>query len=83
MQEICIVRECSAEARHSIRAHKPGLTFEACTYHASGVYVTVSDLYGGRVSISTSFRLTKASEAVPSIGSRGVATRIGELTTRG
>jgi hypothetical protein len=60
MHDLCIVRECSAEARHNIRtSKKPGVTFCACTYHASGVFVRVSDLFGGKVSLSTSFQLSK------------------------
>jgi hypothetical protein len=70
MQTVCIVRECSAEARHFIRTSKcPGETFESCTYHASGVYVKVCDVYGGKVSISTSFGLHVKAEH-HAIGSR-------------
>jgi hypothetical protein len=56
MQEICIVRECQAEARHEVRSsNRPGLTFATCTYHASGVYVHVGRLFGGTTSLQTSF----------------------------
>jgi len=59
MQDICIVRECGATARHIIRtSKKPGVTFSACTYHASGVYVKVCDVFGGKVSLSTSFSVS-------------------------
>jgi len=70
MQDLCIVSECSAEARHYIRtSRKPGVTFMSCNYHASGVYVKVSDVYGGNVSIRTSFVLTSVNTNLQ-IGSR-------------
>lgn len=70
MQDYCIVRECSAEARHYISSRKVrDVTFGACTYHASGVYVTVCDVIGGVVSISTSFGVASAAQH-QSIGSQ-------------
>jgi len=71
MQEICIVSECGAEARHVIKSSKrPGALFMACTYHASGVYVYVGKLYRGVVSMSTAFALTRKSEAHHQISSQ-------------
>jgi len=71
MQEICIVSECGAEARHVIKSSKrPGALFVACTYHASGVYVRVGKLYGGSVSMSTAFALTCKSAVLREISSQ-------------
>jgi len=71
MQEICIVSECGAEARHIIKSSKrPGVLFVACTYHASGVYVRVGKLHGGNVSMSTAFAITRKSVMRPQISSQ-------------
>jgi len=71
MQEICIVSECGAEARHIIKSSKrPGVLFVACTYHASGVYVYVGKLFGGTASMATKFAVTGKSVIAHAISSQ-------------
>jgi len=71
MQEICIVSECGAEARHVIKSSKrPGVLFVACTYHASGVYVYVGKLFGGKASMATKFAMARTLAIVHEISSQ-------------
>lgn len=62
MQIFCTVGGCGAFARHSVTSQRlfGRRTFWSCTYHVSGVYVSVCDTYGGKVTVCTSFDVNHA-----------------------
>jgi len=71
MQIICVAGKCSAEARHYVVSSKRrDVVFGACTYHASGVFVAVGEVFGGKVSISTRFEVTRVAATLPAISGR-------------